>query len=160
MDMERERRWQSEVAVVWQPVRLRLHVSDLCLFCPPEDVMVVQHDTFSLSHSIYSSVCHRRVFRCFRTNVLLVKSFCALCSLMSRERSSTNTVLLCLSVADPATFLASVFWDVIFLWEQLVYLNFSLLKLRSDPLTVLCRAQVLVYLCSELFYSTEGKCVC
>lgn len=57
--------WQSEVAVVWQPVRLRLHVSDLCLFCPPEDVMVVQHDTFRLSRSIYSSVCHRRVFRCF-----------------------------------------------------------------------------------------------
>ena len=36
--------------------------------------------------SIYSSVRHRRVFRCFRPNVLLVKSFCALCSFNEQRK--------------------------------------------------------------------------
>ena len=37
------------------------------------------------------------------------------------NKNTIYTVLLCLYVADPATFLASVFWDLIFLWEQFVY---------------------------------------
>ena len=170
VDMERERRWTSEVEVVWQragPSQVTCQWSVFVLPSRGHDGRPTRHIQSEPAVFIAPSVTDVFSDVSDQTSCLL-SLFVHSVVLMSRERSSTNrqhtsycfTVFIC--GTDPATFPAShSLLDVIFLWEQLVYLNFSLLKLRSAPLTVLCRAQVLVYSCSmQKFYSTEGKCVC